>query len=249
MKPHVCSFHLYTCNFFDNKENYIYSGFLSPRIAYVRKGSCIVKTKTETLQIKEGSVWYLPRFYPYSSHWTAASEVDFDVLEFEIPAFDLQYRELQIFQELPLGKAFFDLKNAIQSGDEFSSLSAFYAIISAIKPYLTVTERDIPPSIAEAVKYITENYKADIRVADLAKDCFLSESRFYYLFKKATGQSPIDFKNHIKIVHAANALRGGATLENICEEYGFCSPAFFRRLLKKFTGKGPSAYKKEYEKL
>lgn len=83
----------------------------------------------------------------------------------------------------------------------------------------------------------------------LAKKCFLSESRFYYLFKKTTGFSPVDYKNYMKINHAVNDLLTGATLEEICDTYSICSPSYFRRLLKKFTGKSTSELKKDYGKL
>lgn len=249
MQTHFCSFTLYENKFNENKNNYIYSGFLSPRIAYIRKGKCEVKTENGSLFLKEGTLWYLPRFYPYSSHWTADPEVNFDAVEFELDSFGATYRELQIFHDLPLLQDFDALKTAVNEKDDYAALSAFYHIVSTVKPLLKKAERDIPQSVVRSVDFITANYKSDFHVADLAKDCFLSESRFYYMFKKATGFSPVDFRNYLKISHAVNSLQNGNTLEEICEEYEFCSPAFFRRLLKKFTGKSPSEFKKEYRKL
>ena len=156
---------------------------------------------------------------------------------------------MQTIDDLPIEEDFKKLKKATVENDEYTALSAIYSILATITPYLKETKQETPRSVLWAVERITENYKTDFKVADLAKNCYLSESRFYFLFKKATGFSPIDYKNYLKISHAVNALLDNMTLEDICEQFNFCSPAYFRRLLKKFTRKTPSEIKKDYGKL
>lgn len=248
-KTYMCNYRFYPCQFRENANNYLYSGFLSPRVAYIKKGKCTVKTEKETFFLKAGTTWFLPRFYPYSSHWIADPEVEFYAVEFEADAFGAKYTKMQTFDDLPVGKDFENLKNAMENKQEFSALSALYAILASIEPRLEKEHNTAPQAVLRLVDFITENYKTDFTVQELARDCFLSESRFYHLFKKATGFSPVDYKNYLKISHAASDLLLGSTLEELCEEYRFCSPSYFRRLFKKFTGSSPSEFKRNYEKL
>ncbi|MBQ5926368.1 MAG: helix-turn-helix transcriptional regulator [Clostridia bacterium] len=243
-KPHIISYNFTHVRFDDTRNHYYHSGFLSPRIAYIKRGNCEIKTDKQLFRLHAGSIWYLPRFYPYSSHWTPDPEVEFYAIEFEADIFGSVYREMQTFDGLPVVDAFENLANSEKGNDEFSALSALYSILSVLKPNLQETKKEIPQSVLLAVEYLTTNYNATFKVSDLAGDCYLSESRFYYLFKKATGFSPVDYKNYLKITHAASDLQQGFCLEEICEKYGFCSPSYFRRLFKKFTGKNPSEFKK-----
>lgn len=248
-KTYIMNYRFYHSKFVGNKKNHFTAGFLSPRIAYIRKGWCKVTTSKGELLLREGTTWYLPRLHPYVSYWSADFETDFYTVEFEANNFSSRFMEMQAIDDLAVGDAFEKMNAAIAKNDEFAALSALYNVLAEVKPHLKETQTNIPESILHSVDYITANYKADFHVADLAKQCFLSESRFYYLFKKSTGFSPVDFKNYLKINYAVNDLLLGKTLEEICEEYSFCSPSYFRRLLKKYTGYSPSTFKKEYKKL
>ena len=249
IKTHILSYRFYFSSFKDNKNNFYPSGFLAPRIAHIKKGSANVQTEKGIFHLKEGTTWFIPRFSPYSSQWFANPEVCFYTIELEMNSFSEKYRDMQTLNDIIIEDEFIKVQKATAENDEYAALAAIYSILATITPHLKETKQETARSVLWAVDYITENYKTNFKVADLAKNCYLSESRFYLLFKKTTGFSPIDYKNYLKINQAVNALLNNTTLEDVCEEFNFCSPAYFRRLLKKFTKKSPSEIKKDYGKL
>ena len=73
----------------------------------------------------------------------------------------------------------------------------------------------------------------------------MSEPWFYVKFKKATGMTPIEFKNRIAINQACIMLiNTDKSIEKISEELGFASADYFRRVFKKTVGISPLKYRK-----
>ena len=82
-------------------------------------------------------------------------------------------------------------------------------------------------------------------VDELAEVCHMSTSHFYACFKNAVGMSPIEYKNSVCINRAMLRLVSeDKTIEEISEELGFESAAYFRKVFKRVTGKTPKEYRK-----
>ena len=47
--------------------------------------------------------------------------------------------------------------------------------------------------------------------------CYLSPSRFYELFREATGLSPIEYRNRVLISRAQFLLHEGMTVREVCD--------------------------------
>ena len=89
-----------------------------------------------------------------------------------------------------------------------------------------------------------QNWERDFRMAELAAHCQLSESRLSHLFKEETSLSPVEYKNRVRIRRAADMLLSGdASVEWISERMHYSSPAYFRRVFRKYMGMTPSAYR------
>lgn len=221
-------------------------GFFSPRLAYLLKGECtVILPDGQSLECKEGSVWFIPKNKPYKSIWRANGYIEFYAIEFDVDFISDKYTSFQSFDNtntLPLFEKLFKSRN---ENNQIATLSAFYSILESILPKLEESSYEHTDQILPALNYLSENYTQNIKVKDLAKMCFMSESQFYQLFKRTTKTTPIEYKNSIKLTHAVNYLRNGKTLEEICEKLNFTSPAFLRRLLKKHFNKTPKEIKKE----
>lgn len=101
--------------------------------------------------------------------------------------------------------------------------------------------------ISETLEFINENIYSNISIALLAKQTFLSESRFKNLFKELTGFTPADYIQR-KRIEKAKALmleKPSMPLSQIAFELNFSSPQHFSSVMKKYTGSAPSLLKAE----
>ncbi len=103
----------------------------------------------------------------------------------------------------------------------------------------------ITKRINEVLEYISFHYADNLTTAELAKKWYLSEYYFCRFFKKATGQSPVNYINRTRIEKAAVLLK--KTNENITTiaiKVGFEDVNYFSRTFKKFMNISPSQYRK-----
>ena len=241
---HFCNFNVVLSQTLNDYTTYQPFGFLSPRIAYVSKGSCVM-TKADgfSLTINEGDVWFLPKNQAYSSKWTANGGVEFIYVEFETDFFSTEYTLFEKIENTRLKENFQSLYKFFNQQEKIYALAEFYKILSTVTPMLTKKKHKNLDAIMPALNFIRSNYDKKIKVSTLAELCHLSQPRFYSLFKSLIKQSPIEYKNNLKIARAVELLQSGYSLERICEELNFSSPAFLRKLTKKFTGVTPKLLK------
>lgn len=99
--------------------------------------------------------------------------------------------------------------------------------------------------IRDAIGYVGEHYQEDIKIADMAEICGLSESHFRRIFEESMKMKPLDYVNMIRIDRACVLIkRGDMSMEDICYHIGYTTPSTFNRNFKKLTGKSPVEWKK-----
>ena len=83
-------------------------------------------------------------------------------------------------------------------------------------------------------------------VGQMAEDVFLSRTQLYRKIKNATGYSPNQLINEIRLERAAELISAMAdTLTQICYAVGFKEPSYFAKRFKKKFGLTPGQYSKE----
>jgi AraC-like DNA-binding protein len=98
--------------------------------------------------------------------------------------------------------------------------------------------------IQQAVRFINDNYRTDIRLAAAAQEAGMSSSHFSRIFKKVMGLSYQDYLNSRRITTAKDLLRTSArSVTEIAASLGFADPTGFGRIFKKLTGHTPSAFR------
>lgn len=99
--------------------------------------------------------------------------------------------------------------------------------------------------IRDAIGYVGEHYQEDIKIADMAEVCGLSESHFRRIFEESMNMKPLDYVNMIRIDRACSLIqRGDMSMEDICYHVGYTTPSTFNRNFKRLTDKTPVEWKK-----
>lgn len=244
---------------YSQNESFNYSNEPRPchNVAFMLEGEGVIETKETTLTIKAGDLLFIPKDTTYVAHWIACPKVSFHSLHFLFsqkndPLFHKNI-PVQILPNEHFGELYTLLTKIQQyqfsnTTDAFIALSAFFDICGKLFPSIRVLPSNPPhKAILPALQFIEKNYATPMTVNELATLCFLSPSRFHYLFKQQTGVSPIVYKNQVAISHATKDLICDLdeSVGNIAKANGFSNLIYFERLFKKLTGKTPSEYRKQ----
>ncbi len=226
-------------------------------IVFMLKGKGDLITDKQKLTVNAGEIFFIPKNSCYKSEWIPDGKCVFHTVHCNFSVTDDPFYEKKVtLQKIDNTEFLFfyslvEKMMANQSENDrvnFSYLSAFYTLLENIVPKIKVLDiKTKAKQISPALIYLENNYTSIIKVEDLASMCFLSPSRFFYLFKEQTGCSPIAYKNKIAIQHATKTLilEKSKSIETIAFEYGFESAIYFRRLFKQLTGKTPTEYRKQ----
>ena len=105
------------------------------------------------------------------------------------------------------------------------------------------TARQTDLTVSAAVEFMYGSVNKKLKVADIAAAVKMSGSNFRAVFKKATGQSVMDYFNQLKAEQAKILIRKGVhTFGEIAAELGYSSESYFSRQFKDLTGMTPSEY-------
>jgi transcriptional regulator GlxA family with amidase domain len=113
-----------------------------------------------------------------------------------------------------------------------------YAIFSTQKNH-----EDRP--ILEAQEIIERQGSRELSVADLAGRVAMSTRNFIRRFKAATGNTPIEYIQRVRIESAKHALESGSEpVDLVASRIGYDDVGSFRAVFKRVTGVSPTEYRK-----
>lgn len=103
--------------------------------------------------------------------------------------------------------------------------------------------------IGKAQIFIEENINSKISFENLASDLAISRRSFDRRFIKATGNTPVEYLQRVKVEAAKKELeRGHKSIYEIMTDVGYADDKAFREVFKKFTGLSPADYRNKYNK-
>lgn len=95
-----------------------------------------------------------------------------------------------------------------------------------------------------AIGFMAQAYANAITVADIARHVNVSPSRFHVLFKRETGQTPVDYLQRLRVARAQEALtRSARRITDVALDCGFSSSQYFAHCFKKYTGMTPREFR------
>jgi len=101
--------------------------------------------------------------------------------------------------------------------------------------------------ISQAQTYIEENLAEKISFEELAAKLATSRRNFDRRFIKATGNTPVEYLQRVKVEVAKNILeKGRKSVFEVMDEVGYSDDKAFREVFKKITGLSPLEYKNKY---
>lgn len=104
--------------------------------------------------------------------------------------------------------------------------------------------------INKAQTYIEDNIDAKISFEKLASKLAISRRNFDRRFIKATGNTPVEYLQRVKVEAAKKELeRGRKTVFEIMSDVGYADDKAFREVFKKVTGLSPMDYRNKYSKV
>ncbi|GAL85457.1 AraC family transcriptional regulator [Sporocytophaga myxococcoides] len=103
--------------------------------------------------------------------------------------------------------------------------------------------------IGKAQTYIEENIDAKISFENLASELAISRRSFDRRFIKATGNTPMEYLQRVKVEAAKKELeKGRKSIFEIMTDVGYADDKAFREVFRKITGLSPAEYRNKYNR-
>ncbi len=133
-----------------------------------------------------------------------------------------------------------------RSNYEIICISRLLYILSSIQREATETNSSYNKElhgIARAIQHMNRFCDQNLKLEDYAAMCHMSKYHFLRVFKSATGATPLEYRNRIRIDHAKELLKNSNfSVYEISESLGYSSLAYFSAAFKKATGFSPTEY-------
>lgn len=103
--------------------------------------------------------------------------------------------------------------------------------------------------VQQAQTYIESNLDEKISVEQLSSRFAVGRRNFDRRFIRATGNTPVEYSQRVKVESAKKALETSRkTVNEVMYEVGYSDVKAFREVFRKITGMSPVAYKGKYNK-
>jgi len=98
--------------------------------------------------------------------------------------------------------------------------------------------------IGQSIIYMKQHLDRPLQVSTLAALAGVSPSRFFVLFKHATGHTPIDFFIHLRMRRACELLEATSlSVQEVAASLGYDDQFYFSRVFKSVNHVAPSEYR------
>jgi transcriptional regulator GlxA family with amidase domain len=103
--------------------------------------------------------------------------------------------------------------------------------------------------VQEAQKYMESNAEEKLSIEEISSKFAIGRRSFDRRFIKATGVTPLEYTQRVKIELAKKALESSRkNVNEVMYEVGYADVKAFREVFRKFTGMSPLEYRGKYNK-
>jgi transcriptional regulator GlxA family with amidase domain len=100
--------------------------------------------------------------------------------------------------------------------------------------------------IVRAQARIEGDPAAAVSIDDLARSVALSRRTFARRFRSATGNTPLEYVQRVRVEAAKRALEAGKSVADVAARVGYGDPVAFRKVFARLTGLTPADYRSRY---
>lgn len=124
----------------------------------------------------------------------------------------------------------------------YSRLPAMYE--HAVRNLEEKEGEGLPLRVAQAVRYIQENFHREISLQSVAEKQGISANYLSHMFTRYLNVSFVNYLNNVRVEHSKKLLADPALkIYEVSEQVGFYSPAYFIRVFKNVTGLTPTEFR------
>jgi AraC-like DNA-binding protein len=227
-------------------------------LIYCTAGSGSLILDGKTTEVKSGDILYLPsgssHFYqadqdtPWTIHWLHFDGTLADAFCEHINRperlfnIGLQPRVIRVFDGVAaLRHSVHNIAEFIQGGHQLQALLSYLALLVQQRQHQATDSFN-----TERIRALMqEHIHGKLDLDTLAQAAKLSKYHFSKKFKKATGESPINYFIYMKMQRACYLLDSTPrSVKHIATELGYHDTYYFSRLFKKNIGIAPNTYRK-----
>lgn len=212
-------------------------------LAFRLGGSASIEGAQNRYTVSENDILYLPQNMCYTAEYT---DTELLVIHFvteksgdKIEVYPIKNRE-QLYR---LFLRAHDIWESKKTGFSTYTMAILYSILGTLLE--EAADSSLPKSFLTAMAFIDCNYKSsELSVAEVCERSGICETAFRRLFKGYYKKTPVEYVIELRLELARRLIAEGKTVENAAYESGFNDPKYFARVVKKYYGCTPRAFKK-----
>jgi len=224
------------------------------RMYYIASGSANITINDETIPMTAGNMYFIPSGTTFSHRCYNKMEQLYFHINIIMPShldyFD-NFNTIVNIKDSNLNNIL-DYYNNATLCDSFKLKVFLYEdIIKSMEKMETGTEHISAnsPLVNETIKYIEKNISAKLRIPDITRELYVSESKLTKDFQKEIGIQLGKYIDKILTYKIEKLLISeNLSISEICEKYQFNDRTYLTRFFKRNTGITPAEYKKRMKR-
>lgn len=244
--------------YYDN-VNRSYEGYL---FQYTIKGHGIYEKDGNIYTLTPGKAFFV--HFPENSKYYCSDSTDENEWEFlyihfngeaAAPFFQHIINKKGTILEIPSNSRpiidFINFHNRINHGyllQRFEGSEYVYHFLTSLLQELENKESNcLTDYINQSMLFIQKEYQSISGIDYIADMLGISLPHYIRLFRKETGNTPMQFLTNVKLQHAIDLLLNSSiSIESIAKQCGFSCGNYFSKVFRKYLGISPSDYRKQY---
>jgi len=139
-------------------------------------------------------------------------------------------------------------ENKIEESQKFYYFFRLLYILKTSSSETTELPKAMPDELTSILNYIDSHLSENLKVSDIAKALYISESTIRRRFKEYININPLLFIQKRKLHYATTILKNGESVLNAGFSVGYTDNSYFIGLFKRQYGITPYQYKQKYNK-